>query len=73
MGILLVFFFLQKILKLQLSHKLPNIKRLTLSIGAQKKESDDCLLDLATIANACLNLETFTVEVLTFYPTNYFI
>ena len=40
--------------------ELPNVKKLTLTVGAHK---DDYLRGFASIANACPNLETFTIEV----------
>ncbi|GJU16723.1 F-box domain containing protein [Tanacetum coccineum] len=41
---------------------LPNVKKLRLVIGGKKS---DCLLDLASILNACPNLQTFEIKVLT--------
>ncbi|PWA60318.1 FBD domain, Leucine-rich repeat domain, L domain-like protein [Artemisia annua] len=45
--------------------ELPNVKKLTLTVGAHK---DDYLRGFASIANACPNLETFTIEVLWYSP-----
>ncbi|XP_023748585.1 F-box/LRR-repeat protein At3g58900 [Lactuca sativa] len=41
--------------------ELPNVKKLRLTIGAY---NDKCLLRFTYIANACLSLETFTIQLL---------
>ncbi|KAI3757849.1 hypothetical protein L6452_05392 [Arctium lappa] len=52
-------------LKLATIPELPMVKKLKLSIGAQK---DDCLLEFTSIAEACPSLEVFTIELHWFSP-----
>lgn len=59
---------LQENFKLDSVPELPNVKILRLTITVL--EDDDCLLEFASIANACPRLETFTVEVLMLCPIN---
>lgn len=53
--------FLQDSSKLDSLPVLPNVKKLRLRISGRKQ---NWLLDLASITNACPNLESFTFEVL---------
>nr|GEV42292.1 hypothetical protein [Tanacetum cinerariifolium] len=56
---------LQKDFKPDSLPELTNVKKLTLTVGAHK---DDYLIEFASLANACPNLETFTVKVLWYSP-----
>ncbi|KAI3705677.1 hypothetical protein L1987_75916 [Smallanthus sonchifolius] len=45
--------------------QMPNVKKLMLTMGV---EEDDCLLEVASIVEACPNLETFIIKLLWFSP-----
>ncbi|KAI3783513.1 hypothetical protein L1987_42597 [Smallanthus sonchifolius] len=45
--------------------QMPNVKQLMLTMGV---EEDDCLLEVASIVEACPNLETFIIKLLWFSP-----